>query len=150
MKQITRVQELENLKGEAIARIRAVLDLRSDGHYYLYKLKDENLEEIAKNAPIYTDRIRRLVFAVYGLYMTGQKDAIALEMYSFNNDERSIVTLGNLDPHYDALMILAIADRIDELERTGIHLPQNGSAMNVMGGPPRIIRERDTYNPDGL
>ena len=152
MKQTTRVQDLENLKQEAIARIKAVLDLHQ--HYTLYPLDDnyEHLEDIAKNAPMYYERIRRLSFCVYGLYKN--KDGIiALEMYSFNNQERNIVTTDYLEVGTDDRMILAIADRIDELEQTGIHVPpvlQPDDYPKIVASTNKTVRERDTYNPEGI
>lgn len=158
MKQITRVQELEDLKQEAIARIRAVLDLRGSDYELIPQDWDDDLDEedivnirnspsfilpigsIAQGSPTKT----RYVIGVAkdpqwkSLILIDTCDVIGYDDQTFRIDKA------------DLPCILAIADRIDELEKTGIHLPQDGSVMNVMGGPPRIIRERDTYNPTGI
>lgn len=148
MKQITRVQELENLRQEAMTRIANVLAFRGSDYELIPLDWDEptveELEDI-KSCPSF-----HLPMGTLAANLTRTRYVIALSVDRIGKEDILIDTcdiLGNDEQTFrigkaDLPCILAIADRIDYLEETGIHTPDPE--------PTKIIRERDTFNPENL
>ena len=139
MKQITRVQELENLREEAIARIRAVLDLRGSD----YQLCDPEESEDLLEMPYERLDPHHNAFYIYNIGIdrveAGGDGGILFDADCIETGENEeTIRIG----HVKTENLLIIADRIDYLEETGIHTPDPV--------PTKIVRERDTFNPENL
>lgn len=160
MTQITRVQELENLKQEAIARIKAVLDLRGTDYELIQMdwdddyLDDDDIANIKSCASfvlppnsIARGSVAQDRYVIALHWDSNDQHPIMIDTVNINGDDDQTFRITKCD----IPCLLAIADRIDELEKTGIHDPKSIRNIPLLKAEdfPKIIQERDTYNPTG-